>query len=42
MKGRLRDHLRMIRAAKEMDQLRRKAPTGWDSVKVLRKLRETR
>lgn len=42
IKGRLRDPARMLRAAAAMDRLRRKAPPGWDSVKILRKLRESR
>lgn len=42
IKGRIRDQARMVRAAEDMDRLRRKAPPGWDSVKILRKFRESR
>lgn len=42
IKGRIRDQAKMLKAAETMDRLRRKAPAGWDSVKVLRKLRESR
>lgn len=42
IKGKARDHARMLRAAAAMDRLRRKAPAGWDSVKIIRKLRESR
>lgn len=42
IKGNVRDHARMLRAAAAMDRLRRKAPPGWDSVRVIRKLRESR
>ena len=42
IKGRLRDRSLMIKAAETMDRLRRKAPSGWESVKILRKFRESR
>lgn len=42
IKGRLRNRTLMVKAAEEMDRLRKKPPAGWDTVKVLRKLRESR
>ena len=38
--GRVRDRTRMSRAAKHMDELRKKSPEGWSGVEEIRKWRE--
>lgn len=39
---RVRDRARMLRASKAIDRLRRKAPPGWRSEEVIRRMRESR
>jgi len=36
----VRDREKIVRAIHAIDRLRRKAPAGWNSVEVLRRLRE--
>ena len=40
--GRVRDQTRMSKAAKQMDELRRKSAKGWSGVREIRKWRELR
>ncbi|MBI3011921.1 MAG: hypothetical protein HYY58_05490 [Candidatus Omnitrophica bacterium] len=42
LRSRIRDREKISRAIRAIDRLRRKAPAGWVSVDVLRKLRESR
>lgn len=39
---RIRDKARMERASETIDRLRRKAPVGWKTVEVIRRMRESR
>jgi len=42
LRSKVRDREKIGRAIQAIDRLRRKAPAGWNSVEVLRRLRETR
>jgi len=42
LRSKIRDREKIRRAIHAIDRLRRKAPAGWNSVDVLRRLRETR
>ncbi len=42
LRSKVRNRARMARAAEAIDRLRRKPPPGWDTVEVLRRLREKR
>jgi len=42
LRSKVRDREKILRAIHAIDRLRRKAPAGWNSVHVLRKLRESR
>ena len=42
LRSRVRDREKIARAIHAIDRLRRKAPAGWKSVEILRRLRETR
>jgi len=42
LRTKVRDREKIAKAVHAIDRLRRKAPTGWSSVQILRRLRETR
>jgi hypothetical protein len=42
LRSKVRDRKKIARAVQTIDRLRRKPPAGWNSVDVLRKLREAR
>jgi hypothetical protein len=42
LRSKVRDRQKISRAIHAIDRLRRKAPAGWSSVEVLRRLREKR
>lgn len=41
IENRVRNFAKMKNAAKDIDQLRKKAPSGWNSVEVIRQIRQT-
>ena len=42
LRSKVRDREKIARAIRDIDRLRRKATPGWDSVKMIRKIRESR
>ena len=42
LRSKVRDREKIARAIHAIDRLRRRAPAGWKSVEILRRLRETR
>lgn len=42
LRSKVRDRAKIVRAIHAIDRLRRKPPAGWDSVEILRRLREKR
>ncbi len=42
LRSKIRNRERIAKAIEAIDRLRRKAPPGWDTVEILRKLREAR
>lgn len=42
LRSKVRDREKMAKASRAIDRLRRKPPLGWDTVAILRKLREAR
>ncbi len=42
LRSKVRNRAKIARALQAIDRLRRKPPRGWNTVEVLRKLRETR
>lgn len=39
IRHRVRDRKKMLEASHNIDKLRRKAPSGWNSVEIIRKFR---
>lgn len=42
VENRVRDREKMMRASQDIDRLRKKASVGWDSVKIIRHMRDLR
>ena len=40
--NRVRNIVKMKNASKDIDQIRQKAPVGWDSTQIIRQMREAR
>lgn len=42
IENRVRNLAKMKNASEDIDQRRKKAPAGWDTVKIIREMREAR